>query len=123
MKHERDPFVARPIFLGLAALVGLLLLGWALPTWMQSEMEDRRIAALPAPNPLQEKYGRVLPPAPRIQVNPDRDIEELRASERAQLESYGWVDRTAGIAHIPIERAMSLVAENASAATRKESKP
>jgi hypothetical protein len=37
--------------------------------------------------------------------------EALLARQRLQLESWGWVDRDAGIARIPIERAMDLVVE------------
>lgn len=35
---------------------------------------------------------------------------DLRDQERASLAVYAWVDRDAGIASIPIERAMDLVA-------------
>jgi mono/diheme cytochrome c family protein len=34
-----------------------------------------------------------------------------RAEEVARLTEYGWVDQEAGVAHIPIDRAISLVAE------------
>ena len=37
--------------------------------------------------------------------------EALVARQRLQLESWGWVDRDAGIARIPIERAMDIVVE------------
>ncbi len=37
--------------------------------------------------------------------------ELLRAQQRRVLAHYGWVDRRAGIARIPIERAMELVVE------------
>lgn len=36
---------------------------------------------------------------------------ELAARERRALEAYGWVDRDAGIAQIPIERAMDLIVD------------
>jgi len=49
-------------------------------------------------------------PAPDLQVASSRDYQELRAAEEAQLHSYGWVDREAGIAAIPIERAMEILA-------------
>lgn len=111
MKHEGDRFAEKPIFLGLGALVVLLALGWAIPTWMEMRMVEQRVAELPAANPLTEKYGREIPPVPRLQVNPDRDIEQLRAAEAERLDGYGWVDRSAGIAHIPVERAMDLLAE------------
>jgi len=31
------------------------------------------------------------------------------AEEQAQLSSYGWINRDAGIAHIPIDRAMEII--------------
>ncbi len=34
-----------------------------------------------------------------------------RGQEIAQLNGYGWVNQTAGVAHIPIERAMALIGE------------
>jgi hypothetical protein len=56
------------------------------------------------------------PPGPRrisgieqTPIGPSRDGEDLRDSQRRDLESLGWIDRDAGIAHIPIERAMDLV--------------
>jgi len=35
----------------------------------------------------------------------------LQAEQRSKLEHYGWVDRNAGIARIPIERAIDLRVE------------
>lgn len=35
----------------------------------------------------------------------------LRAAQRARLESWGWVDRDAGIARIPIDEAIEIVVE------------
>jgi len=50
-------------------------------------------------------------PAPQLQVNPAMDFELFRAAEDAQLNSYGWVDKKAGVIRIPIERAMDLIAK------------
>ena len=38
-------------------------------------------------------------------------LAESRAQQEAQLTSYGWVDREAGIVHIPIDVAMKQVVE------------
>ncbi|HEY3816302.1 MAG TPA: hypothetical protein VGL81_03975 [Polyangiaceae bacterium] len=35
--------------------------------------------------------------------------EDLQRSQQRSLETWGWADRDAGIARIPIERAMDLV--------------
>jgi hypothetical protein len=50
-------------------------------------------------------------PSPRLLVYPGRERKELDAAGRTQLESYGWVDRRAGIARIPVSRAMQLIVE------------
>jgi protein SCO1/2 len=55
--------------------------------------------------------SEVLPPEPRLQVGPPQDLAILRATERAHLEGYGWIDQEAGVVQIPVERAMELLAE------------
>ena len=50
-------------------------------------------------------------PEPRLEVRPSGELEKLRAAEKRQMNSYGWIDRNAGIVHIPIDRAMQLIAE------------
>ena len=47
-----------------------------------------------------------LPPEPRLQNHPREDLLALRRAEDAVLNSYGWVDRTAGIVRIPIDQAI-----------------
>ena len=48
-------------------------------------------------------------PAPRLQPNPARDWSNFHAAQVRALESYDWVDRSKGLVHVPIERAMALV--------------
>ena len=50
-----------------------------------------------------------MPPEPRLQIHPREDLQDLRASEDAILNSYGWVDKNAGIVRIPIDEAMKLI--------------
>lgn len=52
------------------------------------------------------------PPGPMLEIDPERNLATFRQREDAQLHSYGWIDRQAGIVHIPIERAMDLLAED-----------
>jgi hypothetical protein len=47
-----------------------------------------------------------LPPEPRLQVQPREDLKRMRAEEDTVLNSYGWVDRGAGVVRIPVEQAM-----------------
>jgi hypothetical protein len=50
---------------------------------------------------------------PRLLVNQKLDMETFRASEDTLLNNYGWVDRNQGIVHIPIDRAIDLLAQQA----------
>lgn len=50
-------------------------------------------------------------PMPALQKQPFQDIHSLVQREAARLNSYGWVDKEAGVARIPIDRAMDVVLE------------
>ncbi len=64
----------------------------------------------PAP-PRQATTTRRLPPGPVLQANPAVDMAKFRQREEQKVSSYGWVDRNAGIAKVPVQRAMETVAE------------
>lgn len=49
--------------------------------------------------------------APRLQSDPRADLDALRAREQARLAAFGWIDRDAAIARIPVERAAALLAQ------------
>jgi hypothetical protein len=61
--------------------------------------------------PLAAMPGERLPPTPRLQQFPNREFYEFRVGEQAFLEGYGWMNKEAGIVHIPIEDAMRLMVE------------
>jgi hypothetical protein len=50
-------------------------------------------------------------PQPRLEENERIEIDGFRYGEEEELNSYGWVDKNAGVAHIPIEQAMQLIAQ------------
>ena len=72
-----------------------------------AERRDERISAA-AGLELREPG---LPPLPRLQVYPVRHWKDFQTAERERLGSYGWMDRSTGAVHIPIDRAMELIAE------------
>ncbi|WP_029214579.1 hypothetical protein [Kallotenue papyrolyticum] len=53
----------------------------------------------------------VVPPEPQLQAVPSRDWQQMLAEETERLNSYGWINQSAGTVHIPIERAMELTLE------------
>ena len=72
-------------------------------------------------NPLAtpvEKRSRQVPadtlmkfPEPRLEVNERTELSGVILSQEQRLNSYGWVDEKSGVVHIPIERAMQIIAE------------
>lgn len=43
------------------------------------------------------------------QQNP---LQQLRGTEQKLLDNYGWIDREAGIARIPVDRAIEIISQN-----------
>ncbi len=54
-------------------------------------------------------------PVPVLQSAPASELEAYRQSKQAMLEGYRWVDRSAGIVRLPIERAMQLMVDRGDA--------
>lgn len=92
--------------LALAVTIGLVLV---LAHSVVKYFSARQAAMDARPSPLAGTMQP--PPEPRLQVNPGKDLREMRAAEDSVLQSYGWVDPEAGIVRIPIDRAIELVAE------------
>lgn len=49
--------------------------------------------------------------APMLEQDERGQFRDFLINQESQLNSYGWVDETAGVAHIPIERAMELTVQ------------
>ncbi|MGB6385743.1 MAG: hypothetical protein WBD25_03760 [Terriglobales bacterium] len=47
--------------------------------------------------------------APMLETDERSQFRGFLIDQEDQLNSYGWVDEKAGVAHIPIERAMELI--------------
>ncbi len=105
--HERTDAHVPALAKGLLGLSILVLVSIGLMAWMFDFLADRG-ERRPAPAMATQ---RVIPPSPRLQVTPSRDVERLRADEEKALSTYGWVDRNAGVVRIPIDRAMDLLVE------------
>jgi hypothetical protein len=77
----------------------------------QAARQDAQVAPSTASRPAPAHGEDRLPPEPRIQANPGADMQRLREQEDAILTTYGWVDRSAGVARVPIDVAMRQVLE------------
>ena len=50
------------------------------------------------------------PPGPApLQTTPWADLKVFRAEQYAHLHGYGWVDETAGVARVPIDKAKEML--------------
>jgi hypothetical protein len=70
---------------------------------------NREPTSVDAWRPSQTKTKAGASSFPQLQVSPRLDLSEFRAREDEQLTNYGWVNRSAGVVRVPIERAMELV--------------
>ena len=49
-------------------------------------------------------------PMPQLQPDPVADLNKFRIGEELWLNTYGWIDRSHGTIHIPIEKAIDMMA-------------
>jgi hypothetical protein len=118
--HEHRDVRPQSIAIAAAGLAITTALTLILMMWLLGYFASRESRESAAGSPLAGAYGRQVPPEPRLQTAPLRDLAALRAAENGVLDTYGWVDREAGIARIPVERAMALLAERAAVERRAD---
>jgi hypothetical protein len=51
-------------------------------------------------------------PGPGLDAIPEVNLVNILQRDNERLNSYGWVDRDAGVVHIPIDEAMRLMVEH-----------
>jgi hypothetical protein len=65
----------------------------------------------PTASPLVTESQRVLPPSPRLQAQPHRELADYCVAQQQEVTTYRWVDQGSGVVHIPVDRAMDLILE------------
>ncbi|HLI17464.1 MAG TPA: hypothetical protein VKV22_04235 [Rhodanobacteraceae bacterium] len=101
--HEPDAIAYRPVLIAAGTLV-LFVIACAIGLHFAL-----RNAA--APNyPQAVTRPAPIPPPPRLEAHPQRDLAEFRARKEAILSSYRWLDAGHHYARIPIQRAMQIYA-------------
>ena len=123
---ERQDLGARAVFGFLIGLAVVGILVYLVANGLYASLDRYQQAHEPAQNPLRPalerdtrdtqaaKVGQQVDqrfPEPRLEKDERNELTEFRQHEEERLNSYGWVDQQAGVVHIPIERAMQLVAE------------
>ena len=105
LDNPKTDYERSDVKLGAIAIVALIIFTFLVLTPLVL-----RGAYLNAVSDVDRKLT-INPPAPQLQTDPQEDLRKFRAEEEARLNSYGWVDRSRGIVHIPIEQAMKETAQ------------
>jgi len=122
---EREDLSTRGVFV---FMIGLAIIGvtiYFIIVGMYSFLDKYERAQMTTASPLVTSKG----PASRVVTQEDMDkafrdngapmlekdergqFKDFLLKQEDQLNSYGWVNQQAGVAHIPIERAMELIVE------------
>lgn len=107
--EPRDLNIKAIVWFG-AGLLTVIIIAMVLIWGMMSAMDGSTDTTSPS--------ALVAPPVPRLQPNPiDKTTSPMEllhqemADQEKWLNSYGWVDKEAGVAHMPIDEAMKLTVE------------
>lgn len=94
--------------------VGLIVVAFVVHLflwWLLGVYERQHERAQTQVYPMAAGQQDRLPPSPRFQENPQQELQDLRTKQESLLKGYGWVNKEAGVARIPIEDAMKMVVE------------
>ncbi len=103
-----DEISASSVVWTTAGLAVVCVLGMLITWGMQGYYASRDAVK---PSPIAEANESRMPEGPLLQRDPEGELEAMRREMAGRLGGYGWVDENAGVVHIPIEAAMSLLVE------------
>lgn len=105
--YETEDVSASPVVWASVVLASVIVLSVAAMTLMFGVLYQQREADINAVGPMADLQEK--PRGPILQVDPPRELTELRLADAEKSDSYGWVSRENGIVRIPVSRAMELV--------------
>lgn len=107
--HEPNTLVVKGLLVFSVVLVAVgIVVEFCLVYVMKDFSREEKLLQALAPPAFTDDSAPLR--GPRLQAEPPIDLARLKEAELRRLNAYGWVNRDAGIAHIPIDRAMEIVA-------------
>jgi hypothetical protein len=103
--YERSDADPRGLLHSGAYLIAVLVVVFFAMAWLFDFYGKVQSLGKPA-SPFEN--ARVLPPAPRLQVEPRAELHAYCEQQAQLLNSYGWADEHNGVVRIPVDRAMEL---------------
>lgn len=109
VRFESTDVATKPVVVSVVALALFTIVFTFVAHFVYFRLAERQREASAPASPLAAQYAAKEPPAPRLQIDPKKDLVELHAAEDRILLGYGWADKEKGIARIPVERAMEML--------------
>lgn len=106
--EKRDVDIRAILWLGASIMLTMLVGGLVvagLMNYFRADIKSRD----PIASPLADLDQ--VPPLPHLQASPNHEYREFRVEQEAALNSYGWIDKQAGVVRIPVGRAIDLLLE------------
>ncbi len=124
-EYEREDLGTRGIFVFMIGLVVSSIVIYFIIVGMYSFLDKYERSQMVTASPLvtsPDSMSRVVTQddmdkafkdngAPMLETNELGQFGDFLTNQENQLNSYGWVDEKAGVAHIPIGRAMDLMVQ------------
>ena len=111
---------ARTIYAYLAVLAVAVILSYVVCVFILRVTTKIAVESDAPPPPVRQEMGKdflTLPPEPRLQgvpghgTDPQYDLRDKMQKDSEADENAAWIDQNSGIARIPVEDAMKIIAE------------
>jgi hypothetical protein len=111
---------ARPVLVAsvAAGLFVMIIVTMVAIAWLKGHLEAHHSIAMPV-QPSMESFEQ----GPSVTSSIENDWKAIDAQTHMHLEGYGWVDPAHSAIHIPIQRAMDLIATEGLPARAGQSPP
>ena len=117
---ESSDVTARTIYTYLAVLGAAVILSYIASVFILRLTTRIAAESDTPPPPVREEMGKdyvTMPPEPRLQgvpghgTDPQYDLREKMQEDSEADEKAGWIDQNSGVAQIPVEDAMKIIAQ------------
>lgn len=108
--HEGTDLNIKAVLINMGVLILLFFAAFAIIAVVMSRFKDKEIERDKVA--LSNRFNAdPTPPGPVLQADPAGETRAILDAARSRLDSYGWNDAEKTSAHIPIDRAMAILAE------------
>lgn len=104
--EERDANIGVVVWTGIGVLLFMVFCVFLAKLHYNYEVGQQPVA-----EPMGFSTDPRLPPEPRLQALPAKDLAAFREHQSHVTETFGWVDKAAGVARVPVDKAIDMVLE------------